>query len=238
MYLDAKDIASYIFCPYSYRRNRQDIIVPPLTRTEQCIKTSIISAERKAILKDDIVNAGWMNKAWDAIWWSDIAKNLTIDIANEKSRLAYCKFRDYCNYDISGWSMPTAGVEVESHIRIGSHTIVCRADIVKTNLNSNNTVMLVNITNKDTTPIQAMLDPIILTNAYGFNQVSNKTIHYTLVNISEKYNELKIITITIEPKRMESIRKMLNHISNGISNGVYYANTMSCEGCNICMSLK
>lgn len=234
--LNPKDVATYIYCPKLYQRNGQSEVVKPLTFFEAMMRDAFIDGERRAVLKDSIVDPRKFSRAWDNIWFPAAAKRgISMKVASNKTLHATVKFADYCKYDISDYTFPTAGVDIQSRQYIGQTELVAQADLLKIDMTTKNkTTVIVNFTKRDITYSQSAMDAAIRTTAYGFYSNRGEYVSCVNVNIDEKKEKLHIVTSNFSPKEMDDIRKMLYHVELGIRNNVFYHNSYMCKGCNKC----
>lgn len=238
--LTPTDIASYIYCPILYYRQRQDFLYPDMSLFEDSLKKSFIKAEEKSLFKDTIVSVHKLTRAWDSIWWPSILKNKIDKTTAEKTTVkAVGKFMDYCNYEITDYLWPTVGVDVISKINLGDNILEASSDVIKINLEKNkrNTVLL-NFTNKSLSIRDAAFDNRIKATAYAFWANKGETITHFNVNINEKQKDVDINVSTFQDKDLREIEKMVKHVSSCIYTGVRYMNPHMCERCNICPQLK
>ena len=233
MYLTPDDIASYVFCPLSYKK--QVKISNKLTFLEKCIRQTFIAGEQAACLKDSIVTPKKFMQEWDKIWWPAVAANrdLKMKRAEELTVKASYKFTDYCKYDVSDWMYPTLGTSVENDIRIGDSILRVSNDVVKINLHKkNNNVVLVNF-NKGLMHKNTAFDPAIQARAYAMHKNADVIIHIN-VDISNKQDGVRLITSTFRKKDIDTIRKMLYYVEYGIRMKNFHANPYKCEECGEC----
>jgi hypothetical protein len=233
MYLSPLDIACYVYCPVLQAKGATRIVAKPLTFTEQKIRAAIIEAERHACLKDSIVSPRKLRQAWDKIWWP-AAEHLPATESTKISLAAAHKFTDYCKYDMSDWMMPTAGVEAESTIRIGTSVLKAQVDIVKVDLEKPQNTVLINLDRKGLSLRQAATDPAIKAIAYAFYSGRGETITYISIDVDESIDKISVTTSTFSPKAMEGIRKMLYHVECGIRSRTQHANPYACKECKVC----
>jgi hypothetical protein len=238
--LTPHDIASYIYCPLIYKEKRYGVTAKPLTFFESCVRAALVEGERNAVLKDSVVTPKKLLRAWDKTWWPAAAeRNLPMKEANDVTLKAAMKLTDYCKYDISDYSYPTASVNAGVRLSLGRHTLTATADVVKINLNipEINTI-LVNFTNRQLNPRASAFDPVVRATAYAFYRGKGETVSHIYVSINEELERLAVISSTFYPEDMEGIRKMLYHVEQGISTGALYMNPFLCEECNQCKNIK
>lgn len=237
--LTPQDIATYIYCPKLYERKGQVVIARPLTFFESRLRKAFIEGERNAVIKDSIVDSRKFSRAWDKIWFPAAAKRrISMKNANNKALDAMIKFADYCKYDISDYTYPTAGVDIQSEIYIGSSCFVAQADLLKIDMTTKKkTTVIVNFTVRDLDVIQSASDPVVRSTAYAFYRNKGEYVTHVNININEKKEKLEITTSTFGKKEMDDTRKMLYHAERGMTNNVFYHNPYMCKGCNKCPSL-
>ncbi|MHA2069834.1 MAG: hypothetical protein ACXABY_36175 [Candidatus Thorarchaeota archaeon] len=218
--LTPQDIASYLYCPLAYKEGRT---AKPLTFFEASVREAFIEGERSAVLKGPAA-AG---------------RGVKMKRAQELTLKAVTKFTDYCKYDISDYSYPTAGVQAGLSVPIGRHTLIATADLVKINLNlREKTTVLVNFTNIELDQRAAIFDPVAKATAYAFYRGKGEAVTHIYVNINKDLEKLSMVTSTFYKKDMEGIRKMLYHVEQGISSGTFHPNPYLCKECNRCKIFK
>lgn len=234
--LKPEDVAAYVYCPKLYDRDGQSEIVKPLTFFEARMRDAFIEGERNAVLKDSIVDPKKFARAWDKIWFPAAAKRgISMKKANDKTLDATVKFADYCKYDISDYTFPTAGVDIQARQSINGTELVGQADLLKIDMTTKKrTTVIVNFTKRNLSYSESAMDPAIRTTAYAFYRGAGEYISHVNINIDQKNEKLNVVTSNFSPKEMDDIRKMLYHVERGIRNKVFYHNTYMCKGCNKC----
>jgi len=169
-YFTPLDVATYAYCPILFKNKKFYNIEPKLTLTERTIKETIINGEGNACLKDSVVDNRKLMRVWEKIWWPRAAKeNISILEAETISIKAIRKLSDYCKYEITDWLFPTAGVEVESSIKINNLILKAKANIVKVDLESKKiNKVLITIGKRDLSISEAAIDPFIKALVYSF----------------------------------------------------------------------
>jgi len=236
--LTPDDIALYVKCPKLYERKGQ--ISKPLTFFESKLRETFIEGERNAVLKDSIIKPRKFTRAWNKLWFpAAIKRRISVKVATEKTLQATIKFADYCKYDISDYDYPTAGVDIQSSMIIGSHELIAQADILKIDLSTKKkTTVIINFSNKKLSLPELLFDPSARATAYSFYRGKGDYVTYINIDINERQEKLNITAVTFSPKEMDEIRKMIYHIELGIRNKAYYHNPNLCERCKACPVFK
>jgi len=236
MRIGIDDIASYIFCPVLQEKKRHDIIMPRLTFTERCVRSALIEGERNACLKDSVVTPRKLLRAWEGIWWpAATEKKLSMEEANEVSLHASCQFSDYCKYDMSDWTFPTVGVDIETEVNLGPVTLYTSADVVKADLSGNKpSTVLVSFTSRKLSLRQAATDPAIKAMAYAFHSGREENVVHISVDIDERSDKIKAVVSVFRPDDIKRIRIMLEQVARGIYSRNYYQNPWLCKECRVC----
>ena len=240
MILTAKDIATYLYCPFLYTlKNGNKIIARDLSFFESKLRKAFIEGENKAVMKDSIVTTYRFSRAWDEIWFPVATKRkISLKKTQDFTLKATIKFADYCKYDISDYTFPTAATDITMQNNINGTYLVGKADLVKIDMTTKKkTTVLVNFTTLDLDNRASSFDIMARVNAYCFYRGKKENVSHIYVNIDEKNEKLKLVTSTFSYKDMEVIRKMIYHAEEGIRNKRFYHNPYLCKECNRCPNL-
>lgn len=237
MIITAEDILAYSYCPMLLKKHRKDIVLPRLSLIEETLKEAFIDAEREACLKDSITDPRRILCAWEKIWWRKaLENNIKLEDADKISLNISDRFSEYCRYNISDWTYPTVGVNINKNIQVNSAIVSVHADILKVNLEINDpNLVIINFSNRVLSPRLLSIDPYVLSTIYGFYSGEEKQIMYISINI----NESKKLSVTSSIYSNEEIKNtgiQFKNICTNIYNKNYYYNPFLCEGCKICQS--
>lgn len=239
MIITIEDILTYSYCPMLLKRGKKDILLPKLSLVESTLKKTFIEAEREACIRDSITNPKRLLCAWEKLWWPIAASNnIAAKEAESISLDISGKFSEYCKYDISDWTYPTVGVNIENHIQVDSAAVVVHADILKVNLEINDpNMVIINFSTRVLSPRALSLDPYTLYTVYGMYTGAEKTITYVSVNISEN-KKLSLVSSIYSSSEIEGLGKQFRNICKNIYNNNYYYNPFLCKECRVCQNLK
>lgn len=240
MIISAQDIATYLYCPFLYtRKNGSKIIARDLSFFESKLKEAFIEGENKAVMKDSVVTTYRLARAWDEIWFPAAARNkITLKETKDFTLKATIKFTDYCKYDISDYTFPTAGTNISIQNNINGSILLGNADLVKIDMTTKKkTTVIVNFTTLDLDNRGSSFDIMARVNAYCFFRNKGENVSHIYVNIDENKEKLKMVTSTFSEKDMEVIRKMIYHAEEGIRSKRFYHNPYLCKECNQCPNI-
>lgn len=240
MILEPLDIAAYMYCPYLLEAKEKalEVIAPPLSPYEECIRETIIRVEELCLLRGSEITPRKMIRVWDSVWWP-VVTSLGLDMkeAKELSIKASSKFADYCRYDLSDISYPTVCTKATSKKHLGSSVLHVSADIMKVDVTAQTkNMVLVDLSRKNLTDLDAVIDPIIRSTAWAFYTGHGETVTYVSVDVTGVSSKLKVKISFFRPEELEEIGKALKLAEQGIRQNIKYVNPWKCRECDICNS--
>jgi hypothetical protein len=240
MILTPLDIAAYMYCPYLLEAKDKalEVIAPPLSPYENCVRETIIRVEELCLLRGSEITARKMIRVWDSIWWP-VVTSLGLDMkeAKEESIKASSILADYCRYDLSDISYPTVCTKPVSKRPLGSSVLHVQSDIMKVDVSARTkNMVLLDFSRRNLTDLDMAIDPMIRTTAWAFYTGHNETVTYISVDVTGGSSKLKVKISFFRPDELEEIGKAVKLAEQGIRQNIKYVNPWKCRECDICNS--
>lgn len=240
MILTPFDIATYMYCPFLLEAKHKaiEVITPPLSVYEKCLRETIIRTEELCLLRGTAIAPRKLLRVWDTTWWPIVGfLGLDIQESQLKSIHASSKLADYCRYDLSDVYYPTAATKVEAKKNINQSTLHATADILKVDISAKKkNMVLIDLSRKNLTDLDMAIDPMIRSTAYAFYTGHGETVTYISIDVSGGGSKLKVKISFFRPEELEMIGKSIKLVESGIRTNTIYANPWKCKECDVCSS--